>query len=79
MGQVSANFYLKPWKPDPRARKKKGWKDVEHLKTEGEFKKATEFRARVNIDFAIFGIRGLIRAAKRPKITITLTNDPESR
>ena len=78
MGQVTGNFYLKVFFRDPKARKKKGWVDEEHLKTVAEFEKATEPRPPVNIDFAIFGIRGLIRAAKKPKITITLTNDPGS-
>jgi hypothetical protein len=32
-----------------------------------------------NIEIAVYGIRNLVRAAKKPIITIRLTNDPEKR
>ncbi len=33
----------------------------------------------VNIEISLFGIRNLIRKAKKPIITFRLTNDPEKR
>lgn len=60
MGQILANFYLKPFYRDPKTRKQKNWVDLEHEKTVREFRASMEITYCVNVKLALFGIRNLL-------------------
>ncbi len=44
-----------------------------------DYKQITENMFTVNIEIALFGIRNLIKFAKRPTVILKLTNDPLNR
>lgn len=44
-----------------------------------EFNQITRIAFKTNITISIFGIRNLINNARRPIITLRLTNDPKGR
>ena len=74
MGSLLANFYLKVFVRDPKARKQKDYVDPAIGEMKDRFTAATREAYRVNIKFALFGVRNLISKAKVPKVSVRLTD-----
>jgi hypothetical protein len=78
MGQILANFFLKPYVRDPKTRKIKGYVDPTIAETLEKFSGPTAEKWKVDIKFSILGIRNLIFKAVKPKIKVSITNDKSS-
>lgn len=78
VGQVLANFYLKVVPKLPKNKNQIGSAEDNQMKELDkilqDFKSSIEPKFRVNLKFALYGIRDLIHKSKKPVVTVKLTN-----